>query len=121
MIENKKELILTKLNQIVSAIQEQKGLNIITLNFEKIQNSICDYFVVCEATNNRQVGAIADEIEKQLIEKLKIKPSHIEGMENAQWVLLDYFDIVVHVFQDEYRSFYGIEKLWADAEINHIN
>jgi len=121
MIETNKDLVLTKLNQIITAMKDQKATNITTMNFEKIHNSICDYFVVCEASNNRQVAAITDEIEKQLIDNLRVKPSHIEGLENAQWVLMDYFDIVVHVFQDEYRGFYSIEKLWADAEIRQID
>lgn len=112
---------LETINQIVTAIKEKKGKNISTLNFENISNSICDYFVICEADNSRMVASIVDEIEKQVKENRNIKPHHIEGKENSNWVLLDYFNIIVHVFQDDSRQFYSLEKLWADAEITNIN
>jgi ribosome-associated protein len=120
-MNNKKNENLATLSQIITAIQEKKGKNISTLNFENISNSICDYFVICEADNARMVDSIVDEIEKQVHEKINIRPHHIEGKENSNWVLLDYFNIIVHVFQDNFREFYSLEKLWADAEITHIN
>jgi len=112
---------LNTLNQIIKAIQDKKGKNISTLNFENISNSICDYFVICEADNSRLVQAIAEEVEDKVRENSNMKPLCVEGKETANWVLLDYTDIVVHVFQDTYREFYSLEKLWADAEIKVID
>ena len=112
-----KDTTLNTLNNIIEAIKEKKGKNICSLNFEKISNSICDYFVICEADNRPMVEAIVDEIEKQVKQNNNVRPHHVEGMENATWVLIDYFDVIVHIFQDDYRNFYNLEKLWADAEI----
>jgi len=120
MIKKNKETIDT-LNQIIKAIQDKKGRNISTLNFDRISNSICSYFVICEADNSRLVNAIAEEVEEKVNENVKVKPLSIEGKDTANWVLLDYADIVVHVFQDSYRQLYSLEKLWADAEITLIS
>lgn len=112
---------LETINQIILAIKEKKGRNISTMNFENISNAICDYFVICEADNSRMVQSIVDEIERKVKETVNLSPHHIEGKENSNWVLLDYFNIIVHVFQDNLRDFYSLEKLWADAEIININ
>jgi len=85
-------------------------------DFNKINNSLCDYFIVCQGSSDRQVSSIADGIEERVRKQMGRKPAHKEGFENAQWILLDYIDIVVHIFQPDTRNFYQIEALWADAE-----
>lgn len=113
MVEQKKQLI-------VEAIQEKKGLQIVTIDLSEVENSICDYFIICHGESNTQVGAIAEAIDKKLKEEAKIRAHHVEGLQNSQWVLLDYFDILVHVFQEEYRSFYRLEELWADGKVTRL-
>lgn len=108
-------------NTIVEAILEKKGGNVAVLNLTKLQQSIADYFIVCHAESSVQVDAIADFIEKQTKTALKQAPIHKEGKNNALWILLDYGDVVVHVFKEEQRYFYKIEELWADAQIEYIN
>ena len=100
---------------IIKAIEEKKGEEIVVIDFHKITNSICDYFIICQGNSGRQINTIADSIEEKVRKKLAIKPSHKEGFANLQWVLLDYLDIVVHIFQPETRNFYQLEELWADA------
>ena len=105
---------------IVEGIQEKKGTNIAILDMRKIDGSICQFFVLCDGDSNTQVGAIGDSIEKYVKEKLNDKPFHVEGKQNAEWVLLDYVDVIVHVFQKPIRSFYNLEELWADAKRTDI-
>ena len=108
-VEQKKELIL-------EAIREKKGHDIVSIDLSDVANSICDFFIICHGESVTQVGAITESIEKKLKEEA-IRAHHVEGLQNSQWVLLDYFDILVHVFQKEYRSFYKLEELWADGKI----
>ena len=105
---------------IVEGIQDKKGTNIAVLDLSKLDNTICQYFVICEGESTTQVDAIADGVEDYVREQLGDKPNHIEGKENALWVLIDYFDVVVHVFHKEQRDFYNLEGLWADAERTNI-
>ena len=100
---------------IVEAIQDKKGKNICTLDLTKIGTSICDHFVVCNADSTPNVLAIADNIEEEMIVKCNTKVLRQQGKENAFWIIMDYSDIVVHIFQTEYREFYRLEDLWADA------
>ncbi len=104
------------LQTAIESIKDKKGNNIVSLEFLPEQSAICDYFVICEAESDRQVKAIAKSIQKTIREELGLKPIHLEGMDNANWILLDYFDVIIHVFQREAREFYGLEKLWADAK-----
>ncbi len=113
----KKNLLL---NNIVEGILEKKGREIIDIDLSKIDCSICDHFIICHADSNTQVNAIADSIEKKVQENLKQKVGHREGIENALWVLLDFHDIVVHIFQKEVRNYYRLEELWGDARISKI-
>jgi ribosome-associated protein len=106
---------------IIDCIQEKKGSGIVQINLTKIDNSICEYFIVAHADSNTQVKAIASHIENHLRKQYKIKPLHSEGYENAQWVLLDYNSIIVHIFQQETRNYYKLEELWADAELEIIS
>ncbi len=105
---------------IIEAIQEKKGHEIVTIDLSQIENSICDRFIICHGESITQVGAITQSIEKKLKEEAKIRAHHIEGLQNSQWVLLDFFDILVHVFQEEYRSFFKLEELWADGIVKRV-
>jgi ribosome-associated protein len=102
--------------QIISGIEEVKGQNIEILDLRKIENTVCDYFIICDGTSNTQVNAIVNSIQKIVSKALKEKPWHVEGSDNAEWVLLDYVHVVVHVFQKHIREFYDIEGLWGDAK-----
>lgn len=112
-VEQKKELIL-------EAIREKKGHQIVSIDLSEVENSICDFFIICHGESVTQVGAITDSIEKKLKEEARIRAHHVEGVQNSQWVLLDYFDILVHVFQEEYRSFFKLEELWADGKVTRV-
>jgi len=100
---------------VIHGMQEKKGLDIVKLNLSGIPNSITDYFIICHGTSRAQVDALADSVQAEVKKAVGENPSHKEGFENCEWVLLDYFDVVVHVFLAESRSFYQLEKLWADA------
>ncbi|MFK5891533.1 MAG: ribosome silencing factor [Flavobacteriaceae bacterium] len=101
---------------IVKGIEEVKGENINIIDLRAIDNTVCDYFVICDGNSNTQVNAIAGSIQKTVSKAIKEKPWHIEGEGNATWVLMDYINVVVHVFQKETREFYDIENLWGDAK-----
>jgi ribosome-associated protein len=88
----------------------------VKLNLAKVPNSITDYFIICHGNSRSQVEAIADSVEAEVKKATGANPWHKEGYENAEWILIDYFDVVVHIFLEESRGFYKLEKLWADAE-----
>lgn len=113
---NADQLITT----IVGGIEEVKGKEITILDLRDIENTVCDYFIVCEGTSNTQVNAIVNSIQKQVSKTLKDKPWHVEGTDNAEWVLMDYVNVVVHVFQKHIRDYYDIESLWGDAKTTQI-
>ena len=101
---------------IADAMLEKKGQEVLSLNLKKIGTAMSDYFVVCNADSTTNVLAIADNVEDRMIERCHRKVVRSQGKENALWVILDYGDIVVHIFQTAYRDFYRLEELWADAE-----
>ncbi|MDD3005084.1 ribosome silencing factor [Flavobacterium sp.] len=105
---------------IIKGIEEVKGSNIDILDLREIDNSACDYFIICNGNSNTQVNAIVGSIQKIVSKELKDKPWHVEGTENAEWVLMDYINVVVHVFQTHIREYYNIEGLWGDAKITSI-
>jgi ribosome-associated protein len=105
------------LEVIVDGIKEKQGKDIVSLDLSQIENSISKYFVICHAESSTHVNTIADYVELIVKKKLKEKVWHCEGHDNAQWILLDYSNIVVHVFQKEYRDYYNLEGLWADAQM----
>ena len=117
-VKSTKSAQLTKL--IIEGIQEKKGHEIITLNLKNLKISIADYFVICHADSRTQVEAIADSVEDFVYKKTKEKVWHKEGKQNAEWILLDYIDVVVHIFQKETRVYYGLERLWGDAEMKKV-
>lgn len=104
---------------IIRGMAEKKAKNIITIDLGTVKSSICDYFIVCHGTSRPHVEAIADSIEKEVRTAIGLKPLHKEGFQNSEWILIDYIDVVVHVFQESSRDFYQLETLWADAEIKH--
>jgi len=104
------------LKVIADAMLEKKAQEVVSLDLRSIGTAISDYFIVCNADSTPAVVAIADNIEDRMMEKCKRKVVRTQGKENAFWVIMDYGDIVVHVFQTPYRSFYRLEDLWADAE-----
>ena len=106
--------------QIIKGIEEVKGNNIEILDLRAIDNTVCDYFVICNGTSNTQVNAIVNSIQKIVSKALKDKPWHVEGSDNAEWVLMDYVSVVVHVFQKHIREYYDIESLWGDAKTTSI-
>ncbi|MDO6598229.1 ribosome silencing factor [Oceanihabitans sp. 2_MG-2023] len=105
---------------ILAGIEDVKGQNINILDLREIENTVCDYFIVCEGTSNTQVSAIVNSVQKKVSKDLKDKPWHVEGLDNAEWVLMDYVNVVVHVFQKHIREYYDIESLWGDAKTTVI-
>ena len=104
---------------IVSIIQDKKGTDIVSLDLRKIPEAIADYFVICHGESTTQTRAITDHLEEEVRKQANIKPFHIEGRSNGEWCLLDFGDVVVHIFQREKREFYQLEDLWSDAVIKH--
>ncbi|MBQ4916169.1 ribosome silencing factor [Maribacter sp. MMG018] len=105
---------------ILQGIDEVKGQNIDLLDLREIENTVCDYFIICNGTSNTHVNAIVGSIQKTVSKAIKDKPWHVEGQDNAEWVLMDYVNVVVHVFQKHVREFYDIEGLWGDAKFTSI-
>lgn len=118
MVENedKKELQV-----IADAMLDKKAKSVVSLDLTSIGTAISDYFVVCNADSTTQVAAICDNVEESMYEKCKRGPIRKQGRENAFWVILDYGNIVVHIFKTEYREFYRLEDLWADAQKTEYN
>ena len=117
MVKKKTANLSTYLSEIaVHGIQEKKGHDIVRLDLRELNSSVSDYFIVCNADSSTQVKAIADSVEDEIYKTTQTNPWRKEGLENAEWIILDYFDIVVHIFRTEKRDFYGIEDLWGDAE-----
>jgi ribosome-associated protein len=100
---------------IIKAIQEKKGENLISLDLRKIHEAVADFFIICEATNQPQIRAIADSIEEDVKNKCGENPYHHEGKQSLQWVLIDYVNVVVHIMLPDTRKFYKLEELWSDA------
>ncbi|WP_420321859.1 ribosome silencing factor [Flagellimonas sp.] len=105
---------------ILHGIEEVKGVDINLLDLREIENTVCDYFIICNGTSNTHVNAIVSSIQKTVSKAIQDKPWHVEGSENAEWVLMDYVNVVVHVFQKQIREFYDIEGLWGDAKVTMV-
>ncbi len=106
---------------IIKGIDDVKGEDIQLLDLRDIDNTVCDYFVICSGNSNTQVNAISGSVQKVVSKELKDKPWHVEGQNNSEWILMDYVNVVVHVFQKHVREFYDIESLWGDAKITQIS
>lgn len=116
-----KETSAVKLTKIIiNGVQDKKGKDIVSLDLSKIPNAVCSHFVVCHGTSSTQVEAIADAVIEKVRNKTGEKPWHKEGFENAEWILIDYVDVVLHIFRKSVRDFYQLEDLWADAETEHF-
>lgn len=105
---------------VIQGIEAVKGVNVSLLDLREIENTVCDYFILCTGTSNTHVNAIVSSIQKTVSKAIREKPWHIEGAENAAWVLMDYVNVVVHVFQKHIREFYNIEGLWGDAKVTLV-
>ncbi|WP_299625237.1 ribosome silencing factor [uncultured Tenacibaculum sp.] len=106
---------------IIKGIDDVKGEDIQLLDLRDIENTVCDYFVICTGNSNTQVNAISGSVHKVVSKELKDKPFNVEGQDNSEWVLMDYVNVVVHIFQKHVRDYYDIESLWGDAKITEIN
>jgi ribosome-associated protein len=111
----KKNDLKRQVSEAITACQEKQAEEITILQMEQGSGAFTDFFVVCSGTNPRQIQAICDEVEDRL-EKAGQRPTHIEGYKQAEWVLLDYVDFVVHVFSEKARKFYDLERLWKSAK-----
>jgi len=109
------------LDTIIEGILLKKGQEIVNLDFADLENRVCSNFIICQGNSNTQVDAITHSVKKLVKEELNEIPLHIEGLENAQWILMDYGDVFVHIFQKEFRDFYKLEELWADTKIEKID
>ncbi|MBR4713845.1 MAG: ribosome silencing factor [Paludibacteraceae bacterium] len=107
-------------NKIVEGIQEKKGAKITVVDMSKLENYVFRYFVICQGNSNTHVCSIADEVKDYVRKQIKVKPFAVDGYNNAQWIALDYGEIILHVFLPEIRDFYSLETLWEDAEIKEI-
>ncbi|MDG1849849.1 MAG: ribosome silencing factor [Flavobacteriales bacterium] len=121
MKENQSLKIKALVDVIVKGMQEKKAENITVIDLREIDNAVCDYFVISNANSNTQVNAIADSVQKETLETLGDKAWHKEGTDAAEWILMDYVNVVAHIFQTPVRDFYALEELWGDAEIIEIN
>jgi len=106
---------------IIEAMLDKKAKDPVSLKFSTLDNSVCDEFIICHGSSRPQVEAIADNVLSEVKNKTGMNSWHKEGFENAEWILIDYNDIVVHIFLDSRRAFYNLEQLWADAEIRHYD
>jgi len=115
VIDNTEDILL----QAVTAMQEKKAKDIVSLDLTEIQDAVTGYFLVCHAASKMQVNAIYNYIVEMVTKNCGEHPYHREGYENSEWILIDYVNVVVHIFLEETRSFYNIESLWADAKVKH--
>jgi ribosome-associated protein len=109
------------INCIIESIQEKKGEDIVKIDLMHLEHSVTDFFIICHAQSNRQVDAIADHVEKSLRKNMQEHIFHKEGAEQADWILLDYTDVVVHVFKKDIRTLYNLEDLWGDGKLTRIS
>ncbi|MGZ3927429.1 MAG: ribosome silencing factor [Mucilaginibacter sp.] len=120
MVKNKVLNESTYISELaIFGIQEKKGNEIVRLDLRNINSSVSDYFVICHADSTTQVKAIANSIEEEIFKAIQQEPWRKEGPEYGEWILLDYINVVVHIFRTDKREFYGVEDLWGDAEIKY--
>ena len=106
---------------VVKGMQEKKATNIVVMDLRKVKNAVADFFIVCSGGSDKQIDAIADSIDEFVFKALKENPWHIEGKDNKEWMLLDYIDVVAHIFRKDRREFYALERLWGDADITEMD
>jgi ribosome-associated protein len=105
---------------IVKGMQEKKATDIVVLDLRKVKNAVADFFVICSGNSDKQLDAITDSVDQEVYKALKENPWHTEGKNNKEWMLLDYINVVAHVFKKDKREFYSLERLWGDADIIEI-
>lgn len=105
---------------VVKGMQEKKAIDIVVMDLRQIRNAVADFFVICSGNSDKQLDAIADSIDEEVYKGAKESPWHTEGKNNKEWMLLDYSNVVAHIFNKDRRSFYALDKLWGDAEITEI-
>ena len=120
MLKKQKKRSDVLILEILSGIEDVKGEKINLLDLRGIDNSFCEYFIICNGTSNTHVTAIVNSINRMVSKSTKEKPYHTEGLNNSEWVLIDFVNVVVHVFQQQYREFYKLEELWGDAKQTKI-
>jgi ribosome-associated protein len=106
---------------IVKGMQEKKANDIVLMDLRKVKNAVADFFVICSGNSDKQLDAIADSVDAEVYKELNENPWHVEGKNNKEWMILDYTNVVAHIFRKDRRSFYALEKLWGDAEITEID
>jgi len=105
------------INSIIKGLEEKKGFNIKSMDLTHIGNAVTGAFIICSGNSTTQVAGLADSVLDEVFKATREKPWHTEGFENSEWILIDFVDVVVHIFLPEIREFYGIEELWADAKV----
>jgi ribosome-associated protein len=105
---------------IIKGMQEKKASEILLMDLRKVKNAVADFFILCSGNSDKQLDAIADSVDIEVYKALKENPWHIEGKNNKEWMLLDYIDVVVHIFKRDKREFFALEKLWGDAELTEV-
>ena len=105
---------------VVKGMQEKKAQNIVVMDLRNVKNAITDYFIICSGSSDTQIDAISGSVEEEILKLSRTFPMNREGKMNREWILLDYVDVVVHVFKKDRRAFYDLEQLWGDAEIHEI-
>ena len=105
---------------IVAGLQEKKGRDIVVADLTEITDAVCRYFVICSGGSPQQVQALAHSVGETCRTQVDAKPLAVDGLRNAEWVAMDYADVIVHIFLPELREFYDLEHLWADAEITEV-
>ena len=119
--KTKREISSEELSQlVVKGMQEKKANNIVVMDLRKVKNAFTDFFVVCSGNSDTQVDAIAESIDKEVWEETRNNPRSMEGKANHEWILVDYYDVIVHVFKKDRREFYKLEELWGDAEFTYV-
>ncbi len=108
-------------NVIVKGMQEKKASDIVVMDLRKIKNAVADFFIICSGSSDKQIDAISDSIDAEVYKKFQENPWHTEGKNNKEWMLLDYINVVAHVFRKDRREFYALERLWGDADITEID
>jgi ribosome-associated protein len=106
---------------IVKGMQEKKASDIIVMDLRKIKNAVADFFVICSGNSDKQLDAISDSIDAEVFKKFQENPWHTEGKNNKEWMLLDYINVVAHVFRKDRRAYYALERLWGDADITEVD
>lgn len=110
----------TLCNTIVKGMQEKKAQDIVVMDMRKVKSAIVDFFIICSGTSDTQIEAIANSIEEEVYKNLHENPWHQEGKQNKEWILLDYVDVVAHIFKKSKREYFALEELWGDAQIKYI-